>query len=177
MISLPFGGRIKLVTFIVSALLLISLNSMAQKKAKIQFEADNIEYDESLGKKAKRLIGNVVFKHKGVFMYCDSAYQYPLDNSLDAFGRVHLEQGDSLDLYCDSLHYQGQSQIFNCRKNVVLDNKDIHLTTDYLIYDRAKDFGYYLNGGKIINRKDQSTLTSQHGYYYTMTDDFSLRRM
>jgi len=176
MINLPFGGNMKLAICLVSALLLTSLNSMAQKKAKIQFEADNIEYDESLGKKAKRLIGNVVFKHKGVFMYCDSAYQYPMSNSLDAFGRVHIKQGDSLDLYCDSLHYQAQSQIFTCRKNVVLDNKNIHLTTDNLIYDRSNDMGYYLSGGKIINREDQSTLTSEHGYYYTLSDDFYFKK-
>ena len=144
----------------------------AQKKVKIKFEADNIEYDESLGRKAKRLIGNVIFEHKGVFMYSDSAYQYPLSNSLDAFGRVHIIQGDSLNLYSDSLHYDGETQIFTCKQNVVLDNEDIHLTTDYLIYDRANRLGYYLNGGTILNREDQSELTSQRGFYYTETDDF-----
>jgi lipopolysaccharide export system protein LptA len=144
----------------------------SQKKSKIKFEADNIEYDENLGKKARRLIGNVVFEHKGALMYCDSAYHYPEKNSLDAFGKVHITQGDSLNLYSDYLYYDGEKELFNCRQHVVLDNKDIHLTTDFLVYDRLKNYGYYLEGGIIVNRKDQSTLTSKRGYYYTISDDF-----
>ncbi|MEQ9063171.1 MAG: OstA-like protein [Vicingaceae bacterium] len=164
-----------------SWLILILLSGLStavigQGKTKIKFQADNIEYDEALGKKAKRLIGHVIFEHKGVIMYCDSAYQYPERNSLDAFGKVHIVQGDSLDMYCDSLHYDGESEIFNCKNNVVLDNKNIHLETDYLIYDRLKDLGYYLGGGEITNREDESILTSLRGYYYTQRDQFYFKK-
>jgi len=113
-----------LLKFLPLILCLISIDDIqAQKKSKIKFEADNIEYDESLGKKARRLIDNVVFEHNGVFMYCDSAYHYLDKNSLDAFGRVHIKQGDSLNLYSDSLYYDGEKEIFTCKSNVVLDNR------------------------------------------------------
>ncbi len=158
-------------------LALCALNPLAaQKKSKVKFKADNIEYDESLGKKARRLLDNVVFEHKGVFMYCDSAYQYPETNSLDAFGRVHIEDKDSLNLWSDFLHYDGDNELFECRGNVILDNKNIHLETDFLFYDKSKDFGYYLDGGEITNRDDQSKLTSQKGYYYTKIDEFYFKQ-
>ncbi|HAW53152.1 MAG TPA: hypothetical protein DCX54_12620 [Flavobacteriales bacterium] len=173
-----FAARRFLITSVLFALFGLSLSEdiHAQNKAKIKFQADNIEYDESLGKKAKRLIGNVVFEHKGVLMYCDSAYQYPVSNSLDAFGRVHIKQGDSLNLYSDSLHYDGENQLFTCKQNVVLDNDNIHLTTDYLIYNRPFRLGYYLKGGTIVNREDQSELKSRRGYYYTDANEFYFKK-
>jgi lipopolysaccharide export system protein LptA len=161
---------------VLTAILFLPIFSFAQKKTKIKFEADNIEYDETLGKKARRLIDNVVFEHKGVFMYCDSAYQYPESNSLDAFGRVKIVQGDSMTLYTDSLNYNGDTEIFKCKNNVVLDNKDIHLETDYLIFNRGENFGYYLGGGEITNRSDQSLLVSEKGYYYTELDEFYFKK-
>jgi len=162
---------------LILVLVIYALNPvLAQKKSKIKFEADKIEFDEGLGKKARRLLHNVVFKHKGVIMYCDSAYHYLDKNSLDAFGRVHIKDGDSLDLYSDFLHYDGDDQLFQCQKNVVLDNKSIHLTTDFLFYDRSKNLGYYLNGGVIENKDDHSILKSERGYYYTKIDEFYFKQ-
>lgn len=161
---------------ILSIAIAVSCSGFAQQKNKIKFKADNITYDESFGKNTKRLIGNVVFEHEGVFMYCDSAYQYTEENSLDAFGKVHIEDGDSLDLYCDSLHYDGNVKVFRCKRNVVLDRGDIHLTTDYLVFDRINDLGYYTDGGKIDNRQDSSVLTSKRGYYYMESGIFYFKK-
>lgn len=166
------ANRIWLKSILLILALTCFLIAGAQKKSQIKFEADNIEYDEKLGKKARRLLNNVVFEHKGVLMYCDSAYHYPEKNSLDAFSKVHVKQGDSLDLYCDFLTYDGEKELFTCHNNVVLDNKNIHLTSQHLVYDRTKNFGFYNTGGTILNREDQSVLTSIIGYYYTKVDEF-----
>jgi lipopolysaccharide assembly outer membrane protein LptD (OstA) len=73
-----------------------------------------LEYDERLGIDAKRLIGEVIFKHEGALMYADSAYFFDGKNSLDAFGNVHINQGDTVHLYGDFLKYDG-----NLRKAIV----------------------------------------------------------
>ena len=60
---------------------------MGQEKKQKRIEllnAEVLEYDESLGTKARRLLGNVSFEHEGAIMNCDSAYLYE-DNSMDAF--------------------------------------------------------------------------------------------
>ncbi len=67
----------RLIPLVLLVLFGLNQSLFAQKKTKIKFEADNIEYDEKNKKKAKRLIGNVVVEHKGALMCCDSAYRYP----------------------------------------------------------------------------------------------------
>jgi lipopolysaccharide assembly outer membrane protein LptD (OstA) len=69
--------------------------------------SDYLQVDERLGKDVKRLVGNVAFKHDDVLLYCDSAYLYTLTNSLDAFSQVHINQGDSVNMYGDKLKYDG----------------------------------------------------------------------
>jgi lipopolysaccharide export system protein LptA len=146
-----------------------------EKKARINFVADDIIYDETLGNKARRLIGNVVFDHEGVLMYCDSAYQYPVDNALDAFGNVHIKQGDTLDLYGDSLEYNGNTKIAHLRGNVKLVNPDITLTTSELIYYRIQNYCHYPKAGTIINRKANNQLFSNIGYFYPSLSFFHFK--
>ena len=131
-----------------------------------------LEYDESKGVKAKRLTGNVGFKHEGALLYCDSAYLYSKTNSMDAWGNVRVKQGDTLNMYGDSLMYDGNTRLARLRGNVRVIDKDMHLTTDYLDYDRKKEMAYYIGGGKIISKKDRNNLTSNVGYYYPKTKQF-----
>ena len=79
------------------------------KKKRIELlNAEVLEYDEALGKKARRLLGNVIFKHQGAIMFCDSAYLYE-DNSMDAFANVRVNQGDTIKLFCEELNYNGNT--------------------------------------------------------------------
>lgn len=71
---------------------------VAQSKSQVEIEnADTFEGDASLGKNVSRLLGNVRFRHQGALMYCDSAYLYQETNSLDAFGKIRILQGDSIE--------------------------------------------------------------------------------
>src|SRR4051812_23849792 len=84
------------------SLLTFAPSAFAQKKEKkerIKLEhANELEGDKRNGEKVNILRGNVIFSQKGAMMYCDSAYQYKKRNSIDAFGNVKVNQGDTISL-------------------------------------------------------------------------------
>ncbi|MBX7182632.1 MAG: organic solvent tolerance protein OstA [Bacteroidia bacterium] len=156
--------------------LLLHLGIKAQESSKIEIlHANSLEYDESVVGKTKRLIGDVKLLHEGAIMYCDSAWMNQETNTVQAFNRIHIEQGDTLDLYGDKLDYDGNTKkAIVTGKVVKLIDKDITLTTTIIHYDRNTGIANYQNGGKIVDKK--STLTSELGYYYSSTKDFYYRK-
>ncbi len=158
--------------YLVLLFLISPISSLhAQKVRQIEIlQADLIEYDDKLGSGAQRLLGNVKLRHEDGLMTCDSAYFYSETHSLDAFSNVKMEQGDTLFLYGDNLHYEGETRIAKVRRNVKLIDNETVLLTEYLDYNRETDIAYYLNGGIIT--QDENTLTSQQGHYHTQTEVF-----
>lgn len=130
--------------------------------------ADVIRFAEYLNPDAQRLIGNVVFRHDSMYMYCDSALFYQDRNSFDAYHNVRAEQGDTLFLYGDSLFYDGNTKLLRVRDNVRLENKTMILLTDRLNYDRNTGLGWFFEGGTLLD--EESTLISQYGQFDTNTD-------
>ncbi|MBD5357147.1 MAG: hypothetical protein HDR88_09120 [Bacteroides sp.] len=142
-----------------------------------RYQEDKIflEYADSLYKTASSdtiekqiLKGGVKFRQAGMWMYCDSAYYYPQLNSLDAFGNVKMEQGDTLFVYADKLFYEGNEKIAKLkngpsRNKVKLINRDVTLTTDSLDYDLSIELGWYSHWGTIDDKVN--TLTSLYGEY------------
>lgn len=138
-----------------------------------------LEYADSLYKTKSRdtierqiLKGNVKFRQAGMWMFCDSAYYYPEQNSLDAFSNVRMEQGDTLFVYADKLFYNGDERMAflkngPTRDKVTLINKDVTLTTDSLDYDLGIDLGWYSKWGTIDDKVN--TLTSLYGEYSPAT--------
>ncbi len=134
-----------------------------------------LEYADSLYKistfdtiESQILKGNVEFRQAGMWMYCDSAYYYPELNSLDAFGNVKMEQGDTLFVFADKLYYEGNIRMARLkngpsRNKVELINRDVTLTTDSLDYDLGLDLGWYEKWGTIDDKVN--TLTSLYGEY------------
>jgi lipopolysaccharide assembly outer membrane protein LptD (OstA) len=129
--------------------------------------ADNLRFNENEMQSAQRLSGNVVLIHKGMTMFCDSAMLYEQSQTFDAFGHVKIVQGDTLTLTGDRLHYDGETLIAEMRFNVIMTHRDQKLYTDSLYYDRLYNMGYYEEGGKLIDGKNQ--LTSDWGEYHTDT--------
>ncbi len=112
--------------------------------------------------------GSVKFRQAGMWMYCDSAYYYPGINSLDAFGNVRMEQGDTLFVYADKLFYEGNERMARLKNGpscpkVRLINRDVTLTTDSLDYSIAMELGWYSRWGVIDDKVN--TLTSLYGEY------------
>ncbi len=118
--------------------------------------------------------GDVVFRHGGMWMYCDSAYYYPERNSLDAFGHVRMEQGDTLFVYSDKLYYDGDYRLARLYHGpsewkVKLKDPQGTLITDTLLYDLGAQLGSYTCGGQLTD--EQNTLSSIIGQYSTATHD------
>ena len=126
--------------------------------------SETLSFDEDRLPNVQILKGDVRFRHDSVLMYCDSAYFFEKQNSLHAFGRVHLVQGDSIEGFGDILYYNGNTKLARFRNHVkLIHNNETTLTTDSLDYDRAKNIAYYFSGGMIED--ELNTLTSLWGQY------------
>ena len=147
----------------MGTLILILLQTMVYLE-----RSETLNYDEARIADAQILKGNVVFRHEDALMYCDSAYFYEGTNSLDAFGHVRFEQGDTLQGFGDKLFYDGNTKLARLRRHVKLvhgrlDDNPTILTTDTLNYDRAAGIAYYYSGGEV--KDSLNTLTSVLGNY------------
>jgi len=148
--------------------------SVGGKKRTIELlHANSGEHDDKLGGGAQRLIGNAAFKDGNTIMYCDSAYLYE-NNSADAFGHIHITQGDSINAYGEFLKYNGDTKIGQLDKNVSLTDKDMILTTNTLFFNTKNNVATYHDGGTIVNK--ENTLTSQHGYYFSNTKELAFKK-
>ncbi|MBQ8099167.1 MAG: hypothetical protein IJ244_06555 [Bacteroidaceae bacterium] len=127
--------------------------------------ADKVKYDEARNPNMQIFVGNVVFSHNGLLLYCDSANFNQESNSFWAFGNVKMNQGDTLTLNSRYMFYDGNIQVAYASRDVVLKNRNSVLYTDSLMYDREYQLGYFVEGGKLIDAGD--TLTSDWGRYNT----------
>lgn len=115
----------------------------------------------------RKLIGNVVLKQKSTYMYCDSAYHFSEQNSIQAFSHVKMIMDDTIQLKGNKLIYDGNSQIAEVFDNVELTDKKITLFTNYLLYNRKTEIGEYNNHGKLKDKDNE--LVSVIGKYNTRT--------
>lgn len=115
------------------------------------------------------VVGKVEFTKGPMLMFCDSAHYYPATESMNAYGNVRMEQGDTLFVYADELDYDGRPGVETATlyadpgKKVRLINRDVMLQTDIFIYDLHLDLGYYNVGGELTDKSNR--LTSLEGEY------------
>jgi len=145
----------------------------AQRKSKVYVERTDVQrYTQSIDK--ERLIGNVILRHENTRFYSDSAYLNDKENSFEAFGHVHININDSIDVYGDRMIYMGNTRIAELFDHVKLIDKNTVLTTEHLVYDRKTRIAYYDDNGTIVNQ--ENTLVSKRGYYNTETKIFYFRK-
>jgi len=177
-----FGGH-RAILVIALCLLALSASWAAKRKTTRKktddrvylVHADRLRYDQSKtwgpeamnGQAPQILNGHVQFKHKGATLFCDSAYFYEAFNSFKAFGHVKMLQGDTLSLTSEYAYYDGNDEMAEARRNVVLKHRKQTLYTDSLNFDRLYGIGYFFEGGKLVDQG--STLTSDWGQYNTET--------
>ncbi len=155
--------------FVIFATLPAFGQNSPEKVKKILVTGNQLIHDASMGDNVQLILGNVVITHGNVIMYCDSAYQYNDSNRVEAYNNIHIIQNDSIHLYGDFLDYEGNIGLVKIRRNVRLTKKEMVLTTDFLDYDRNKDFAYYYDGGKIVD--GGNVLTSKLGYFYSNNNE------
>jgi lipopolysaccharide export system protein LptA len=162
--SMGFTSKsIYLILFAVLLVLCATITTDAQKKVKIR-QADEARSGKRNGERFDRLIGNVIFTQNQTTIYCDSALIFKKDNMLEAYGRVHITEGDSVDITGSRLEYDGNSKKAKLRRNVVFRKKaTATLYTDYLDFSRPQNLAYYYNGGRLVD--SANILTSVKGYY------------
>lgn len=132
--------------------------------------ADELYYDMyGPNPEAQIAKGHVSFMHKGAILTCDSAYFYEQRNMFEAFGHVKMRQGDTLNLVSEYAWYDGNDEMAQARRNVILTHRKSKLYCDSLNYDRMYGVAYYFEGGKLVD--SGNTLTSDWGEYHTETRD------
>ena len=149
--------------------MLISSLAYSQERKQVEIiRAGYLEANERIASNAQRLIDSVLISHKNILMWCDSAYTYTGTNRVDAFGRVHIKQDDTLHLYADKVFYDGDISFARAWGNVKLINKSTTIYTDTLDYDLAANISYYDDNGRIID--STTTITSVIGRYFVNDD-------
>jgi lipopolysaccharide export system protein LptA len=170
----------RLILFI--AIFGISWNVFAQKplntpiergpKSKIELiRADSLVGD-NLGAPTRTFYGNVRFLHRGVYLNCQKAIHNAGTNNLIAYGKIFINQGDTLTITGDTLYYDGNTRLAEIHgKKVVLKDKQTVLESRRLDYNLNRDLAYYPFPGIIY--QDSVTLSSNSGYYNTSSKVFN----
>ncbi|WP_082435084.1 OstA-like protein [Pedobacter sp. Hv1] len=145
----------------------------AQEKSKVQLiSSSSVQVDN---KKNISYLKNPTFKHDNATLSCDSAVFYNDLNYFEAFRNVHINQADTVNIFSDLLNYEGNKKMAHLINNVRMVDPKSTLTTNILDYDMALKIGTYINGGKIVNKDKDVTLTSKKGWYFANTSDAYFR--
>lgn len=164
---------LKALTILLLGLFFFTL-AQAQEKSKITIrQADKQTYKKQGGNDVFWLVGNVIYEHDGAIMHCDSSVYMRTENKFNAFGNVHINQGDTLNLYGDRMEYDGTARMLFLSGNVRMNDGKMRLACNEIMYDRNLGSAYYTTGG-ILNQQN-NTLSSRVGAYNTGTKRFTFR--
>lgn len=131
--------------------------------------ADKLRVIDKDTNKLNTLIGHVLIQQGNTLIECDSVVQNQILNQVEAFGNVHINDGDSVQTYSQYLKYLGDTKMAYLKKNVKLTDKKSVLTTNELEYDLNSGIGIYKNNGKLVT--GNNVLTSKEGFYYSDTKE------
>jgi len=135
----------------------------AQEK-KISIHSENNQVIDATSDPATQYLnGDVKVYHEGTFMYCDTAVLR--GNDLRTYFNVVLLQNDTIKIFADSLHYNGDSLVAYLYGDIILENgPDKKLYTSYLKYDVKNKIAYYTKNAKLIDKN--AVLISKRGTYH-----------
>ena len=152
-------------------LVLLSTTLIAQDSKKIEIlNADNTFANTNKHPEYWRLIGNVSFQHNNAIMTCDSAYHYTSENKIKAFGRIKINQGDSITITGKRLTYFGLENKADIKGNVVLIDQDMTLRTEQIFYNLSTNVASYPKQGTIID--NEKTINSKKGEFHSKLHKF-----
>jgi len=120
------------------------------------------------------LVGNVHLKQGNTLFICDSCVINNGRNIFEAFGNVHINDKDTINIYSNYLRYLTDKRLAYLKGNVKLTDGHGTLTTPELNYDMNTKIGTYTKGGKVVTKN--SVLTSKEGVYYADLRDVYFRK-
>jgi lipopolysaccharide export system protein LptA len=115
------------------------------------------------------LTGNVIIHQGNTKFKCDSLIWNERTNFMEAFGNVHINDADSVNIYSSYMQYEGNKKLATFKNKVKLTDGNSTLYTDEMDYDMNGKVGTYRNGGRIESK--QTTLYSKQGFYYADIKD------
>lgn len=115
------------------------------------------------------LSGNVEVWQGGTKFFADSVVYNEKTNYMQAYGNVHINESDSVNIYSQYLQYDGNKKLATFRDKVKLSDGNSTLYTDEMDYDMNGKVGSYKDGGRIESK--QTTLYSKQGFYYADIKD------
>lgn len=110
------------------------------------------------------LAGNVKLKQGTSLFYCDSCVINNNTKTFEAWGKVHINDADTTNIYANHLRYLIDRKLAYLDGAVRLTDGKGALTTPDLEYDMTTNIGIYKHGGRVVNKK--TVLTSKEGWYY-----------
>jgi len=141
----------------------------AQERRRIEIEyAPFMNFDESKPDATILTRNNskqVHIKHEGIELWCDEAIYYGKQDFIEAYGKVRVKQGDTINMTSKYVEYSGKTQLAFASGTVVLIDPNSEITTDTLYFDRVKQQAFYRSSGKVV-RDTTGTITSTIGRYY-----------
>lgn len=116
--------------------------------------------------------GNVSFHYKNNTFYCDSAVYFERINYVKAYRKVHINKAGSINIFCDSLWFDGKTEQAILFGHVRARDQEYKLSTDTLYYYAPEGKAVYYNGGVVESIDQNEKLTSQVGYFYPEQKNF-----
>jgi lipopolysaccharide export system protein LptA len=146
---------------------------VSKPKQKVGISADSTNIVIEKERSFRELFGHVVLKSKDAVMYCNYARQDVILNTIDAYGKIRIVQGDTTSITGDTLFYDAENRFAKVKGNVVVKDRKVNLTTHSIDYQMRKGIIIYPEYGKIIDA--ENTLTSNSGRYSTKTKRFNFK--
>jgi len=119
------------------------------------------------------LAGNVMIRQGKTTFEADSIVHNKKANIVEAFGRIHINDNDSVHTYSDYLLYHTDTKIATLKKKVRLTDRKASLFTEELEYDLSQKIANYRKGGRVVS--GNSVLTSKEGTYFADIKDIYFR--
>lgn len=117
------------------------------------------------------LSGNVELRQDSLYFFSDTAVLR--QNLLFAAGNVILVQGDSLQVFGDTMNYNGNTRYgYLTGESFIRQNESV-LYSNFLEYDAARRIAYYSRGAVLTDNEFQ--LTSKRGRYHLQTENVYFR--
>ena len=153
--------HLKTLKVLLLLLLLIPVAASAQKR--LRYDADRQRGQKVDGTRVDYLIGNVVITQQTTRINADSAAIRKRENQAEAFGRIRVKEGDSVNIRSRRLIYDGNSGTASMYEEVVYDDGKATLYTDHLDYNKFTGISRYYDGGRMVD--DENTLKSIEGIF------------
>jgi len=155
--------------YFICILFFVGSTLHAQERRRIEIDyAPFMTFDESKPDATILTRDNskqVHIKHEGIELWCDEAIYYGKQDFIEAYGKVRVKQGDTINMTSKYVEYSGKTQLAFASGSVVLTDPNSEITTDTLYFDRVKQQAFYRSYGKVV-RDTTGTITSTIGRYY-----------